>query len=74
MICYLRILVLTLFWSTPSCSSFGPHRRLVTKVFMSPRVLSVHASSSLPLWRIKLNKSPGIKIGKMEWSYITLAE
>ena len=56
MICYLRILVLLLFWSTPSCSSFGPHRLLV---FMSPRVLSVHASSSLPLRGIKRNKNPG---------------
>ena len=39
------------------CSSFGRHCRLV---FMSPRVLSIHASSPLPLRRIKLNKSPGI--------------
>ena len=59
MICHPDIFVFMLFWSTPSCSSFGQHRRLV---FILHGVLSVHASSSLPFAAKQTAHDVSIKI------------
>ena len=65
---YLRIFVFMPFWSTPSCSSFRPHCRLV---FMPPRVLS---SALRPRSPNQTKRKPRHRWRLERWNRGTLAE